>query len=110
MRYQIDPAPGAPPAGADERRVALYSRRDGVVDWRACLDPHAEVLELHTGHCGMPTAPVAQYVIARALAALTPPRTDCDGNVRAKTRITRRRDTLHRTSMSQHYDMNKRQR
>ena len=26
--------------------VSVYSKSDGVVNWRACLDPHAEQLEI----------------------------------------------------------------
>jgi triacylglycerol lipase len=33
--------------------VALYSRTDGVVDWRACLDPAAEQIEVRASHVGM---------------------------------------------------------
>ena len=35
------------------RALALYSRSDGVVDWRACLDPHAECVEVAGSHTGM---------------------------------------------------------
>jgi pimeloyl-ACP methyl ester carboxylesterase len=33
--------------------LAVYSRSDGIVDWRACLDPHAECVEIDGSHCGM---------------------------------------------------------
>ena len=33
--------------------TALYSRRDGIVNWRACLDPAAEQVEVHASHIGM---------------------------------------------------------
>ena len=34
--------------------VAVYSRTDGIVDWRACLDPAADKLvEIRASHCGM---------------------------------------------------------
>ena len=33
--------------------TALYSRTDGVVDWRACLDPAAEQIEVRASHLGM---------------------------------------------------------
>src|SRR5947208_2788702 len=41
------------PLGPHIRAVAVYSRSDGVVDWRACLDAHAEAVEVHSSHCGM---------------------------------------------------------
>ena len=47
--------------------TALYSRRDGIVDWRACLDPAAEHVEVRTSHCGMAVDPV---VLDHVLAAL----------------------------------------
>lgn len=33
--------------------LAVYSRSDGIVDWRSCLDPAAEHLEAGASHCGM---------------------------------------------------------
>lgn len=33
--------------------VSVYSRSDGVVDWRVCVDPHARALEVASSHCGM---------------------------------------------------------
>ncbi|MGH2866685.1 MAG: esterase/lipase family protein [Solirubrobacteraceae bacterium] len=33
--------------------LSLYSRTDEVVRWRACLDPGAEAIEVHTSHVGM---------------------------------------------------------
>lgn len=47
--------------------TAIYSRRDGIVDWRACLDPAANHVEVRTSHCGMAVDPV---VMDHVLAAL----------------------------------------
>jgi pimeloyl-ACP methyl ester carboxylesterase len=48
--------------------VALYSRSDGIVDWRSCLDPDADTLvEVHGSHCGMSVNPDAYRAIGRAL-------------------------------------------
>jgi len=33
--------------------TSLFSRTDGVVDWRACLDPAAEQIEVRASHLGM---------------------------------------------------------
>jgi pimeloyl-ACP methyl ester carboxylesterase len=33
--------------------VSVHSRSDGIVDWRACLDPHAQAVEVDSSHCGM---------------------------------------------------------
>jgi triacylglycerol lipase len=48
--------------------VAVYSRSDGIVDWRACLDPSAdEHVEIGASHCGMAVSPVAWRAIAESL-------------------------------------------
>jgi len=47
--------------------TAIYSKRDGIVDWRACLDPAAQHVEVRTSHCGMAVDPV---VMDHVLAAL----------------------------------------
>jgi len=49
--------------------TALYSRSDGVVDWRACVDPHAEAVEVDSSHCGMSVHPDVYRVLGRALDA-----------------------------------------
>jgi pimeloyl-ACP methyl ester carboxylesterase len=33
--------------------LAVHSRSDGIVDWRACVDPAAENAEVRSTHCGM---------------------------------------------------------
>jgi triacylglycerol lipase len=38
---------------ADLPALAVHSRSDGIVDWRACLDPYAECVEVDGSHCGM---------------------------------------------------------
>jgi pimeloyl-ACP methyl ester carboxylesterase len=43
----------ASPLAPHVRAVAVHSRSDGIVDWRACLDPHAEPVEIDSSHCGM---------------------------------------------------------
>lgn len=41
------------------RYTAIYSRRDGIVDWKACLDPVADRrIEVTTSHCGMAIDPI----------------------------------------------------
>jgi triacylglycerol lipase len=50
--------------------VALYSRTDGIVDWRSCLDPDADALvEVHGSHCGMSLNAEAYRAIGRALGS-----------------------------------------
>ncbi|MEA2169467.1 MAG: triacylglycerol lipase [Solirubrobacteraceae bacterium] len=49
--------------------VSVYSKRDGIVNWRACLDPAArELVEVTSSHCGMAFHPHVYGVIGRALA------------------------------------------
>jgi triacylglycerol lipase len=46
-------APLAPEIDA----LAIVSRSDGVVDWQACVDPYAKVVEVDSSHCGMSVHP-----------------------------------------------------
>jgi pimeloyl-ACP methyl ester carboxylesterase len=36
---------------------SVYSRKDGIVDWRACLDDASEPVEIGSTHCGMALSP-----------------------------------------------------
>lgn len=57
--------------------VALYSRTDGVVNWRSCLDPAAsEHVEVDASHCGMSLSAPAYREVARALGAFSERRDD----------------------------------
>jgi triacylglycerol lipase len=47
--------------------VSIYSRSDGIVDWRACLEPAAEQVEIRSSHIGMAVNPDGYRVIASAL-------------------------------------------
>jgi pimeloyl-ACP methyl ester carboxylesterase len=61
------------PFPEDVHWVALYSRTDGVVDWRACLDPQAdELVEVRSSHCGMGLNASVYAEVARALAITYP--------------------------------------
>jgi len=53
--------------------TAVYSRHDGVVDWRACTHPAAVGVEVSTSHCGMAVAPAVVDVVLGALAAARAP-------------------------------------
>jgi pimeloyl-ACP methyl ester carboxylesterase len=33
--------------------VSMYSKTDAIVQWHACLDPHARHVEVDASHCGM---------------------------------------------------------
>jgi triacylglycerol lipase len=48
--------------------VSVYSRSDGIVDWRSCLDPDADQhVEIQASHCGMAVSPAAYEAVAAAL-------------------------------------------
>ena len=48
--------------------TAIYSKRDGIVDWRACVDPESRAVEVTTSHCGMAFDPRVIDVVTEALA------------------------------------------
>lgn len=68
------------PWPADLPFVSIYSRRDGIVDWRACLDPAAEHVEVDASHCGMAAHRGTYEAIGAALRAVD---TGTDGLARA---------------------------
>jgi triacylglycerol lipase len=56
------------------RYVCVYSRTDGIVDWRACVDGAAdELVEIRASHCGMAVSVEAYEQVARALADFAEP-------------------------------------
>jgi hypothetical protein len=51
--------------------TTIYTRRDGVVDWRACIDhasPHVEHVEVRSTHLGLGLDPDVWSTVAQALA------------------------------------------
>src|SRR5438046_651789 len=50
--------------------ASIYSRTDGVVEWRACLDPAAEVVEVRASHIGMAVNAEAYRAVAASLEGL----------------------------------------
>lgn len=56
------------PVPADVAFTAIYSRRDGIVDWRACVDPLARPVEVVASHLGMALDPRVIDVVRAALA------------------------------------------
>ena len=61
------------PLADDVAFTAIYSRRDGIVDWRACIDPQATPVEVTASHLGMAFDPRVIDLVSAALAARTPP-------------------------------------
>ena len=73
------PAPAPAPDGAAERMAspvplpatAIFTRGDGVVAWRACMErpgPRAENIEVRTTHTGIGMHPPALWAVADRLA------------------------------------------
>jgi triacylglycerol lipase len=51
------------------RALAVHSRSDAIVDWRACIDPYAQAVEVDSSHCGMSVHPDVYRSIERLLQA-----------------------------------------
>lgn len=47
--------------------TTVYSRRDGIVDWRACIDPVARQVEVTASHLGMGFDPRVIDVVSESL-------------------------------------------
>lgn len=47
--------------------TAIYSKRDGIVDWKACIDPAAKAVEVRTSHVGMAIDPIVMDHVLTAL-------------------------------------------
>jgi pimeloyl-ACP methyl ester carboxylesterase len=50
--------------------VSLYSRTDGIVKWKACLDPAAELVEVRASHIGMAVNAEVYRAVAASLEGL----------------------------------------
>ena len=64
------------PPGIDE--TSIYSKHDGIVDWRTCRRDDARSIEVLSTHCGMIFNPQVYRALARILAtpaSLAPPAT-----------------------------------
>jgi hypothetical protein len=51
------------------RAVAIHSRSDGIVDWRSCLDPDAERIEVNSSHVGMAVNSEVYRLLERVVLA-----------------------------------------
>ena len=56
------------PLHRDVGFTSVFSKRDGIIDWRACLDPQARPVEVRTSHLGMAFDPVVLDAVVDALA------------------------------------------
>jgi pimeloyl-ACP methyl ester carboxylesterase len=50
---------------------SIYTRADAIIDWRSCLDPAAEQIEIDSSHTGLATDAAAHAIVAARLAALS---------------------------------------
>jgi triacylglycerol lipase len=50
--------------------VSVYSRTDGIVKWKACLDPAAEQVEVRASHLGMAVNAEVYRAVAASLEGL----------------------------------------
>ncbi|HEU5035474.1 MAG TPA: alpha/beta fold hydrolase [Nocardioides sp.] len=64
-RQSFGESRAALPHGVDF--TAIYSRRDGIVDWRACVDPLARAVEVTASHLGMAFDPRVIDAVSGAL-------------------------------------------
>ena len=60
---------GRLPLHSEVSFTSVFSRRDGIIDWRACLDPLAKTVEVRTSHLGMAFDPVVLDIVGQTLAA-----------------------------------------
>lgn len=49
--------------------TSIYSRTDGVVNWRACLRPDVNAIEVNGSHVGLPLNPEVYRILAHLLPA-----------------------------------------
>ncbi len=57
---------------ADIPYTSVFSLDDGVVDWRACLDPGADPVEVSATHMSMGAEPEVIELVVSLLAGITP--------------------------------------
>jgi pimeloyl-ACP methyl ester carboxylesterase len=54
--------------------VSIYSRTDGIVDWRLSIEPAAHTMEINSSHRGLINSVAGLGAIGRALARQNEPR------------------------------------
>jgi pimeloyl-ACP methyl ester carboxylesterase len=67
-------AHAAAPFPKDVGFVSVFSKHDGIVNWHACLDPHAEQVEVEASHIGMSVNADTYRAVATALDSFRPRR------------------------------------
>jgi pimeloyl-ACP methyl ester carboxylesterase len=61
------------PFPSDVAYTSVYSRADAILDWKTCLDPAAELVEVNASHTGMATDPAVLDIVAAQLAGSSTP-------------------------------------
>ena len=61
------------PFPGDVGFVSIYSRSDGIVHWRSCLDPDADHVEVDSSHIGMAVNRAVHRTVAECLNLLGTP-------------------------------------
>jgi len=59
------------PVPAGVAMTNIYSRRDGIVDWKACIDPEGVAVEVRASHIGLAVDPRVIRTVGEALARHT---------------------------------------
>jgi triacylglycerol lipase len=93
-------ADAAAPFPKGVRFLSVYSRSDGVVRWRSCLDPYAEHLEIHASHIGMGMHPRSWRAVASELERLRKSEARRQAAVKARRRrqAATRRERIRRAA------------
>ena len=66
-RVQLRESETPPPVPS----TAIYTKEDGVVSWRNCIEPKADLtdnIQVYGSHCGLGVNPVVLYAVADRLA------------------------------------------
>lgn len=69
-RQSFDESREPVPPGTDF--TAIWSKRDGIVDWRACVDPLARSVEVSASHLGMAVDPRVVDAVLGSLRVARP--------------------------------------
>jgi pimeloyl-ACP methyl ester carboxylesterase len=66
--------PEAPP---DVAETIIYTKSDGMIDWRSCIEsgPRVEAIEVNSSHCGLPVSLETWNVLTSRLSGLPVPKT-----------------------------------
>lgn len=55
------------PLPTDVQMTNIYSRRDGIVDWKACIDPEGRAVEVRASHVGLAVDPRVIDIVSASL-------------------------------------------